>query len=324
MNINMNIYIILTFLIVSLIIYTQFKKSTIEKLESDVIPESAAEACKKISSRAEEIEAEYGGIAEIARNVPFASLFNPNNYKAGDNKSNDTMRNIVNSTMKQEDITKISNECSPIATSVQRNILKIDLSECEYCKTHPCDVKMTNISQENIDIVTQTCQMQTAIDILTQNKKSIDAQALASTLQKTQDLLSGSNVSNKENCNVINSNMSSTAYLEAKANCAQISETEQENIIDAKCAASIDVSNAIQKNRAEKLQECIIGATVDRTLAAEEENKLLAKADSTQESKGLNPLVFAGSSSVSCIFSIVVGVVLYFYKDVALEYAENN
>jgi hypothetical protein len=316
---------ILTLVVIfSIVLFFLFNKKSVENLTDDFMPESASEACKKISSRAEEIEAEYNGIAEIAKNVPFASLFNPNNYRAGDTSSNDTMRNIVNSQMTQEDITKISNECTPIATSVQRNVIDIDLSNCKYCDTHPCEVKITNVTQENIDIVTQTCMMQTAIDTLLQNTKSIDAQALAQTLQKTQDLLSGKADSKKENCNVINSNMTSKSYLEAKANCALESATDQENIIDAGCAAYIDIVNVIQKNKAEKIQECIIGATVDRELLAEEEAKVTAKAESEQTSKGLDPLVFGGSSSVSCVLFIVLGVVAYFYRGVAEKAIEQQ
>jgi hypothetical protein len=309
---------ILTLVVIfSIISFFLFNKKSVENLTDDFMPESAADACRKISSRAEEIEAQYNGIAEIAKNVPFASLFNPNNYRAGDTSSNDTMRNIVNSVMTQEDITKISNECAPIATSVQRNVIDIDLSNCKYCETNPCVVTMTNVTQENIDIVTQTCMIQTAVDILLQNTKSIDAQALAQTLQKTQDLLSGKADSTKENCNVINTNMATSSYLETKAKCAFESMTDQENKIDAGCAAYIDIANVIQRNKAEKLQECIIGATVDKDLLAKEEAKVTAKAESEQTSKGLDPLVFAGSSSVSCVLFIVVGVVAYLYRGVA-------
>lgn len=315
--------IIIVILIVIFVNYMNKNKGEVENLTDDFMPESAAEACKKISSKADEIEAHYDGVANIAKNIPFYSLFSPQAWASGKNESEDVMRNIVNSVMTQEDKTKIISACEPVATSIQRNVIDIDLSQCKYCDNHPCAVKMTNVLQENIDIVKQTCMIQTAIDILMQNKKSVDAQALAQTLQKTQDLLSGGNTSKKDNCNVINSQMKTESYLESISKCAQISQTDQENKFDAKCAASIDVTNLIQKNKAEKLQECIIGTTVDKALLAEEENKAKVQSESKQESSGLNPLVFAGSSSVSCIFSIVVGVVLYFYKDVAMEAAEN-
>lgn len=321
--ISKNNIVIYSLIAISLIILFMIMKRQYKREKMDnIMPESAAEACRKISSRAEEIEAEYGGVSEIMKNVPFVSLFNPNNYKAGDTSSKDTMRNIINSSISQEDITKIANECKPISTSVQRNVINIDLSGCKYCENNPCEVSVTNVTQENIDIVEQTCMMETAIEALMKNTKSIDSQALAQTLQKTKDLLSGKAESSKDNCNVLNSSMSSKSYLESISACAQAASVDQENKIDAGCAASIDVSNIIQANRAKKLQECIINATVDKQLVAEEEAKLKGSSESTQESAGLNPLVFGGSSSVSCIFSIIVGVVLVMYKDVAAQAVE--
>jgi hypothetical protein len=287
-----------------------FRKKMIETMSNDTMPESAAEACKKISSRAEEIEAHYGGATKLLQNMPFASLFNPNNYRSGDNTSSDMGRNIINSTMKQEDITKINNECKQIANSIQRNVLNIDLSKCKYCETNPCSVSMTNVKQENIDKVEQLCQLEVAIEILMQNKKSIDAQALAKTLQKAQDLLSGNNNSDKENCNIINSKMTSESYLEAISTCAQESIADQENVINASCAQDIGLANILQRNKADKLQDCIIGTTVDKTLIAEEEVKVKAAAESEQTTQGISMLASAGSSIVSCVCSLSVAFIL--------------
>ena len=266
----------------------------------------AAEACRKISSRAEELEAEYGGIANLAQTINPLSFLNPQSYKAGDNKTDDMMRNIINTTVSQESITKISNECAPIATSTQRNEIVTSTKDCKFCDTYPCKITVKNVSQENVDIVAQTCMMQTAIDILLQNTKSIDAQALAQTLQKTQGALSGSNIATKQSCNVVNSNMSSKDYLENIAKCAQVSSTDQTNIIDVGCAAITEVGNIIQKNRAEKLQECIIGTTVDKTLLAEEETKVAAAAKSEQESTGVEMWASIASSCSCCI--VILGV----------------
>lgn len=307
---------IIVLVIICIIALIFFRKSSIEKLTTgNIIPETAAEACKKISSRAEEITAAYSGQAKVLQNLPIYSLFNPNNYRAGDTSSNDIMRNIINSTMTQEDITKISNSCNPLSTSIQKNIINVDLRNCPYCDTNPCKISMSNISQQNIDEVTQICMLQTAIEILLQNKKSIDAQALAQTLQKTQDLLSGKASSSKDNCNIINSSMTSESYLESIQKCALESQNDQENRIDAACASSIDIVNVIQENRNKKFQECIINATVDKALLSEEDVKATVKAESKQESIGLNPLFFAGSSSISCIISIIIGGALYFYKN---------
>lgn len=325
-NIKQNIYMYYGIGLVLLIGAIFFRKKMIETMNNDTMPESAAEACRKISSKAEEIEAHYGGAANLLKNIPLASLFNPNNYRSGDNTSSDMGRNIINSTMTQEDITKINNECEQLASSIQTNTLDIDFRGCDLCLLDPrlCSVSMTNVTQENISNAKQLCQLQTAIDILMQNKNSIDAHALAKTFQKAQDLLSGSNTSKKENCNIINSSMTSKSYLESISKCAQDIKNEQKNIINAKCAASIDLVNIVQRNKSEQLQDCIIGATVDKTLQAEQDIEVKAAAESEQTTQGVSILASAGSSIVSCICSVAVAFVLVSYKDVAAEVAKNQ
>jgi hypothetical protein len=305
--------------ILLVVIYFLTQKITIEKIEN-IADMNAAEACKKISTKAEEIEAHYDGAAKI---VDAAwGWMSPKNYKSGDNKSTDMMRNIINTNMSQDDITKISNDCAQTASNVQVN--EIDMTQCPYCMKNSCDVM--NVTQENISKSVQTCGMQSAIDVLMSKTNSIDAQALAQTLQKAQGVMSGSNTSKKENCNIINTDMSSKEYMEVRGSCAQSLSLNQENKIKG-CGA---VMNVIQRNISEQVQDCIIGNTVKKETQAKSDTKVKTEMKSEQITEGISPLASLGSSLSCVLSSCVISIAAYFImnSDTAKEaintYAESK
>lgn len=308
--------------ILLVVIYFLTQKITIKKIEKieNIADMNAAEACKKISSKAEEIEAHYDGAAKVVATAQ--AFLNPKNYSSGDNKSSDMMRNIINTNMSQDDITKISNECANTASSVQIN--EIDVQQCPYCMLNGCYI--ANVTQENISKSVQTCAMQSAIDTLMSKTNSIDAQALAQTLQKAQGVLSGSNESKKENCNIINTDMSSKQYMEARGSCAQSLSLNQENKIKG-CGA---VMNVIQRNISEQVQDCIMKNTTKKETQTKSTTKVKSEMKSEQITEGISPFASLGSSLSCVLSSCVISIGAYFImnSDTAKEaintYAESK
>ena len=276
--------------------------------------QNAAEACRKISTKAEEIQATLDGAAKTAKAIgqvfnPFSSLMNPESYKAGDNKSADVTKNIISNTMSDCEITKISKSCSNSVAASQTN--SIDAQGCKYCQDKGCD--LTNIKQENKMKVQQLCVMQTAINELLKKKNSVDAQALAKVLQKASAPLSGNNTSTTENCNVISNDLSTTKYLEDKSNCVNSIVADQKNEIKA-CGKA---TGLMQKNDFSAIQKCMMGSDITSDTSLEGETKVKSSSDVTQDSTGVTPAASAGSLSVClsflCASSIAGGVGGYLY-----------
>lgn len=265
------------------------------------MPQNAAEACAKISSRADEIKAHYGGTANIMKNLPGFALFNPNNYKSGDNTTDNMMRNIINTNMSKCEVEKIANICKNTSSSFQSNI--IDTSMCEACNKDPSLCVVKDNTQINANDITQTCTIQTAIKALSEKKDSVDAQALAKVLQETEGLMSGSNTSTSENCNIINKDMSTQNYLETRNECLNSLNLEQENIMKG-CGQFI---NNIQENTSKQLQECLVGTISDKTDIISTDTKVKSELDIEQFTKGIDTtaLIISSVSSVVCILSIL-------------------
>lgn len=260
------------------------------------MPALAKDACNKISSRADEIQAELGGAGNIVANIfPF---LNPQNYAAGDNTTNSLTRNIINTNLSQCEITKIDSSCNQSSTTSQSNILRAGSEACiPVCLKFGCDNIGNN--QSNTAKTSQVCSLQTAIQILTEKTNSVDAQALAKVLQKTEGILSGSNKTQTENCNLIANDLSSKKYFEDRKSCLNNASTTQLNEAVA-CGSNI---NNIQENDSIIIQECMIGAKIESKSTVDNDTKVSTKLDVDQLSKGLDLNVLGAISGVSSLSS---------------------
>ncbi len=238
--------------------------------------ETAQDACRQISTRAEEIKAAYNGNAELM-NAAWGFL-SPNNYKSGDNTSNNMMRNIINVDMRQEDIAKINSSCINSSASNQTN--EINTADCPFCHTNRCDI--SDVTQTNTSESSQMCGIKSAIEILMKKTDSVDAQALARALQEASGQMSGDNTSNNSNCNIVNKDMSSKQYFEHLSSCANRMSVDQRNTIDS-CGS---VMNVIQSNQSKKLQECVIGVEDRRTTETNSNTVVVGSSFTDQLTKG--------------------------------------
>ena len=293
--------------------YFDDKKCNNQSSSTDTMKASsmnAAEACKKISTEAENIAAHYGGIAEVSRSFNPMPFLDPNNYRAGDNKTNDMMRNIINVNMSDCDIKHIENTCKNTVSSKQSNIIDVDFSQCPLCDKYDCSGKeVKGIIQTNDAKAKQSCVMQTAIATLLKKTNSIDAQALAKVLQEASGPLSGSNTISKENCNIIAPDLSTASYLEQKSKCVNEIASEQENIIKGKC---VGFSNILQRNTSDAIQSCMVGTDITKTVDSEGNVKVKHESDITQKSTGVTASAsVASSASFFCFLSffLIVGAV---------------
>ena len=267
------------------------------------MPENARNACDKISTRAQEIEAAAGGITKIIQNLPFVSLFNPNNYTAGDNTSNDMMRNIINLNMSKCEVEKIYNSCNNLAGVSQSNILSTE--GCRLCDTFPCTI--SGNTQINETKLVQSCAVKIAIKILSQKTASIDAQALAKVFQKVEGLLSGNNNTNTEKCNNIAQDMSTKTYLETKNDCLNKISIDQSNAIVGACS----IIGNLQKNISEGIQKCFLGTTSESNDSSQSNTRTRSQSEIDQENEALTMTALI-ASSVASIISSSAAVFLFF------------
>ena len=255
-------------------------------------PGTAAEACRQISSEAQKITALAKGANNLVQTC--MGIWNPKNYTSGDNEATTYMRNIINNNLSTEEQNCISNSCINSSTSVQKNI--IDNTNCIYCNTHDCSI--SNVTQENTLTSDQNCTIQSGIEMLMSKTNSISAQALGQALQKAQGLLSGSNTVVSDNCNIVNTDMSSKKYLTQISKCVNNISNDQTNSLKG-CAT---VSNVIQRNKAEQIQLCISKATTTSSDTTNNKSEAVSKSifDQTTTGIDLTGLVIIG---IICLLS---------------------
>jgi hypothetical protein len=288
------IYIFIIALVIIL-----FSKN-LEGLENEDL--NAAEMCKKISTKAEEIESAAGGIANIFK------AFNPlNALFGGKNESSTDIRNIIKTNLSDNDIAKIKNSCSNSSLSSQSNI--IDNSACKWCETNDCSVN--NVQQSNTASNVQTCMIQSSIELLLKKNNSVDSQALAEVLQKSSGLGQQGNKSKSNTCNITSTDMSSNRYLEQISQCANDNSIDQENILKT-CGS---LSNVIQKNTLKNIQDCIVSATTISSSTTNNDSSNTSTSKTDQESKGfdLNSMVFI-AIFVICSLSICISLVFFMFS----------
>lgn len=326
------IVIILAIIIFRVVVYDNKKMENLENSDDKpytynkdgsknfMDPKDAAEACRHISSRAEEIAAEWGGMAEVAaeisKNNPLGFL-NPKNYASGDNKSKSITRNVIMNDLSDLTETDLNNICTQIAASDQENLINVNMNDCPYClevvkikadlikggfdssAIEGCSVR-GNV-QKNVSKLNQECEFQTAIELLRRKQNSIDAQALADVTQKAKNILSGSNKSETMNCNVVKTDMSSKDYFKSRFDCSQKNTVKQSNKIEG-CAPFMDI---MQDNYFESYDKCMAGVAMKKEETTKSDTKATAKSTIDQLSEGLDIYASLASFIASAVVSII-------------------
>jgi len=305
--------LIWTFLILVVLHFLFFGKyRLIEGLEGDNLDVSnAAEMCKTISTKAEEISAGFEGAQGLINAV--LGPLSPANYKSGDNKSDNEVRNIITTSISPEVRTQITNECSNLATSMQSNV--IDNTACEYCKTNECTI--SNITQENVFQAQQDCMLNSVATTLMKSQNDTNAQALAEAVQKAQGILSGDNKASTKNCNVVRTDISPKSYLDVINRCANSLEANQSNVLRG-CGS---MTNIIQKNMIEQLQECVVSNTTDQKVDTLNTTTTKTETKNNQTTEGIPAWASVASIFAVCIACVSLSLVFGFVANNATNKA---
>lgn len=259
--------------------------------------ENAAQACKQISSQAQNITAAANGGAKLINSI--LGPFSPKNY-VSDNDTASQLRNVLGMDLSSNDISTINNSCKNISTGIQSNKLQTDQCPyCRECKTGNC-CPISNVRQSNVASSNQTCIAKALIDVLRQKHNTVEASAAAKAVQDATGLLA-SNTSSTDQCNYVNTDMSSEAYLEQINKCSNTSSIDQSNNIGA-CDA---VFNVLQENSLANFQKCLANSTTE--LKEEIKSNVAAKTESyvEQHATGLD----LGSCSISVIVIVIICIV---------------
>lgn len=252
------------------------------------IGDNAAQACKTISSMADNITAAAGGAAKLV--AAAWGPFSPTNYSSS-NEAKSQLKNILGIDMSEQDIQNINTACSNTFSGVQIN--EIDMTQCPFCRERGCNAQ--NITQENQLKNQQNCTIQIMTNLLRQKSTDVNSVAAAKALQDAQGLLTNNKVST-DTCNYTSQDMSSKSYMEQISKCSNQASSIQKNLIKG-CGPVMDV---IQKNDFANYQNCMNAATTSITSDVASEIKLVGESTTEQKAKGLD--IDTSKISMSSIF----------------------
>lgn len=283
--------------------------STRERTDPEALGKGAQEACREISSEADNIKAQWDGAKGVASTIasvfPWGAAANMVGNLTAQNKVKDTVKNTLNIDMSSNDVIEVSNMCSNVAETSQKNIIK-GVNDCEFCMKNPTMCMVANVTQENRAENVQKCVSQAIIDQLRKKEASVSSEAAIKVLQEASGLLT-KNDTDSSSCNFVNQDLSSNDYLSSIQKCENQSKIIQTNEIDG-CGAFM---NIIQRNEAKNLQDCLAGAGV----ITKKDDKIEADVTSTteveQSASGLTPAMIFGSLCISCI---VISVIYFVYQ----------
>lgn len=261
---------------------------------------NAAEACKHISSQAENIKEGLKGATNVVSSI--FGFLNPRNYKS-ENESSTQIKNNFNIDLSVEDIKKIRNSCENINSNLQSNT--IDTSKCQYCQTNRCTLK--NITQRNIQTSASECTINSLIDTLTQKTATIDSMAVIKAIQDAKGI-GTSNSANTNICTNVNQDMSTSQYFENISSCANKTIGNQTNYI-ASCG---DIMDIVQENSLENFSKCMNNASNTGTTKIDSEVKNSSDVSNNQKSEISFQFMASTSCIICCCILFIISLVFFF------------
>lgn len=272
---------------------------------------SPAEACRKISSRADEIEAHYGGAANLVDSM--WGLLSPNNYETVA-EAEQAIRNNTTIDMSSNDITNIRQSCDNIGSTDQSNT--IDTSNCPYCDENKCTV--SGNTQTTEAQVEQKCYATMLTDALLAKTNDIESLATAEALQRAQGTTSG-NSQDADICNNIRADLSTRQYVDLLGQCHNSQSTVQSNIMKG-CADFID---NIQEASTRQYAECVQDATSRSETSLTNDVVASSEASVDQQTISANPSVIAGII-IAIVLIGAIGAGAAYYMKTNKETNEGN
>ena len=277
--------------------------SSSDKCDAELEELTSVEACNLAQDKTGEIMKELSGLVNPLKGIIDALKSSADTEQLTVNK----LRLNINTSSVLEQMSR----CDNIIASSQSNILKGPSPECVQAwvaaKLPPEDIKkaltISNVTQENKNTIISVCQINQALDALTQMEASIDNQALQDAITQSKGIMAGTSVK-QTSCSDINSNMSACKYLSQKQCCMSKITSNQENLIDSGCAIIDTVS---QSNVNSVYNQCSLSSqsSASDALIGKILNKVDQKGDAKAEGVDTGFMIV-----IMIIVILIVGVMV--------------
>lgn len=199
--------------------------------------------------------------------------------------------------------------CDQIISQIQENIVSGPSSECIDAWRRAglssdqileaSKVNVRDINQFNEAEATANCELNLAIEALSQLDATIDNLAMQDALSEASGLLAKSSVS-QDICNAININQSACKYIQQNQCCAAVINQNQRNVVDTGCSSG-SFRDINQRNVAATFASCQLSSasSVSDTITADITNK----SGQTGESK-------ATGLDLAALLGIIIGIIV--------------
>lgn len=224
----------------------------------DLPPEvnSAADACKAINLKKQQIKQNLGIGKEILDATPMGMIDNLVDAFKGKTDVDQDLVTLVNSAKTSLSEQDNESRCDQVSSSVDENILNIDGATCmanfiKSLKDSGIDpnvaaqiaanklsttAHLTNITQEVKDNKKQECHINSVMAALGSQGSSLASSALQSSLQDLKGV--GEIKANTSSCTGIDDKQSACSFMKSTQCCNQTTNSVKRNAMDVACASA--------------------------------------------------------------------------------------
>lgn len=259
--------------------------------------EDIANACKKVSSEAENIKAKGDAAAKSGINALFNLIGNSIKEGRANTEAETQLKNIVQIDLTSKQIVDIATTCNNTVAVNQTNVITND---CPYCQTYGgCDVD--GVTQVNDEDVNSQCYMTSLMDIMSKQEASADTAAKTMGLQQTQGILASS-VSKVDGCNYLKSTATSDDYYRMISSCANQTISNQTNLIGSNCGKA---ANLVQKNSYRSFLLCTLQSDVSTWKGQSSDAVADIVTETNQKTTGVDfaAIIQSIGGAISSVFS---------------------
>ncbi len=276
-----------------------FGDENIKGCDDEIQKMTPQAVCKAVQEKKKSIWDAVASVAKSAASLGKAAvspLSTMMDSMSSDAVVSNNMQNNMNIRIDTTTIIDQVSECDNIISQLQQNIIRGSEAECidawaragftpkQIAKMST--VKISNVDQQNIQEASANCEMNMAIEALSQMDASIDNLAMQDAMAESKGLLAKTSTS-QNTCNAINNSMSACKYIKQQMCCASQINQHQQNVIETGCSTGT-FNDINQSNSAEAYATCQQSATssVSDTTSTDITNKTSQEA--TAKATGLD------------------------------------
>ena len=244
-------------------------------------PNDNKSKCQELADSYNRSKAELERIKKqdkISDLIPGVAIINAiGNAVKADNKIDTQSLNLINRTINSQNISEITQSCSNINNTVQKNSIRIS-PECIKVAGESCAAlglstddaklqcikdntpKVSNVSQSNQNDGSMNCTINNVISQLTAQSDSTAVQTMARLLQEASGPAT-KNSTDGFQCSEVNTNINSTQYSSNISCCMNKLASRQLNEIDS-CGI---VTDSTQSNVNNQMAKCVLGSSTEQS-----------------------------------------------------------